>query len=150
VPGETAPSASETSSGAITPGAARVIPVPDVWADRLPRDLAAAGGSGNINMRSKQPNAIAVLVTSLMRSLKRIHPMLPTHAKTLALDAPKLKTTQNGLKAGPPILANAPKPNLAGWALGGAAPRRAILGGATPLAAKYAPTVNGLTAGSYR
>jgi hypothetical protein len=148
VPGEVVPSASDTSSGAIAPGARRA--VPDDWADRLPLALAPTGGSGNINMRSKQPNAISVLVTSLMRSLKRLHPIVQLRAKTIAAESLRLTTVQNRLKAGPPAIANAPKPSLAGFVLGGPAPHHVALGGGAPSAAKYAPTVNGLTAGSYR
>jgi hypothetical protein len=149
VPSETSPSASDVSS-AIAPGARRTTPVTDAWTDHLPRQLAPAGGAGNINTRSRQPNAITVLVTSLMRSLKRIHPIMLTRTKAMAAKTLKLGTEQNRIKVGPPAIANAPKSSLAGWALGGAAPRRPGLGGATSQAAKYAPIISGLSVGSYR
>jgi hypothetical protein len=112
----------------------------------LPRAVAPDGGAGNINIRTKQPNAISSLLANILRSLKRLHPASPPSAKAIAA---RLHATPSLVKPRVPAMASTPKPSLAGAALGGAASHRDILGGPAPLAARYATSLNGLTMGPH-
>jgi hypothetical protein len=85
---------------------------------------------------------ISSLLANLSQSLKRLHPLTAPRAKAIALP-PIKKPIKSGFGTNPrPV-----NPSLAGWGLGGAAPRRNILGGPTPLAMHYAPSINGSTIG---
>lgn len=117
----------------------------EVWADRLPRDIGAEGAAGNLKTHARQPTAISTLVASLLQSLKRLHPLAPPPAKAALGTQLKINAAKTRATIRSPTLASAPKPSLAGWALGGPAPRPAALGGPTPLAARYAPSINGVT-----
>jgi hypothetical protein len=117
----------------------------DTWTDRLPRGLAPEGFSGNLNIRSRQPTPISALVAGLLLSLKRVHPLAPPHANAALAPRPRIAIVQNRAALSSASLASAPKPSLAGWVLGGAAPQRAPLGGPASLAARYAPSISGMT-----
>jgi hypothetical protein len=117
----------------------------DAWADHMPRRAALAAGAGNINVRAGQPTAISSLVANILRSLKRIHPIVPPRARTVTAT---LKAMQNPAKLRVAAMTSTPKPSLAGWGLGGPVPRRGMLGGPAPLAGRYAANLDGLTMGS--
>jgi hypothetical protein len=120
------------------------------WSDRLPR-ATPAEGAGNLNNRTKQqPTAITTLVTSIMKLLQRIHPGTAPSAKELAARLTPLKTPPKRIPLITPTRAFPPKPNLAGWALGGATAPRGILGGPAQLATRYAPIIDGATPDRYR
>jgi hypothetical protein len=114
---------------------------PSLWTDRLPRVDALDGGAGNIKTRPKQPTVMTTMIAALLKSLKRVEPVAPAHLKALTAHPPKPATPQSHAA---PASINAPRP---GWTLGGTAPRPAALGGPTPLAARYAPSINGATVG---
>jgi hypothetical protein len=122
------------------------------WSDRLPRVTATSTeGAGNLNNRAKlQPTAVTTLVTSIMKSLQRIHPSAAPSAKELTARLAPLKTPPKRIALTTPTRAFPPKPNLTGWALGGATAPRGILGGPAQLANRYAPTINGATPDRYR
>jgi hypothetical protein len=137
-PSDPSPSSREASSG----GPAFVTDRPPAaWTDRLPREIGPDGASGNVKIRSKQPTAISSLVASIMQSLKRLHPLAPPPAKAAAATQAMINAGRNR----PPLRSSVPKPRLAGWGLGGPVPQRAVLGGPAPLAARYAPSINGMT-----
>ena len=143
-----APSA-ELGSGTGAPGAQRVLPQAEgsaaVWTDRLPRAAGAEEGAGNLKIHARQPTAVSTLVASIMKSLSRIHPSAVLSAKALAARLAMLKPPPKPFArvALLPTGAQPPKPNLTGWAVGGATPRRNILGGPAFYAPRYAPVING-------
>jgi hypothetical protein len=136
----------EPEAGA-APGAVRVEPAATgAWADRLPRSIPAEGGAGNLNIKSKQqPTAMSALIASLMQSLKRLHPLTLQRAKPVANP---LATKPLLHQARPALTASRPAPVRG--TLGGAASLRAGLGGPAPMAARYAPAINGATVASRR
>jgi hypothetical protein len=114
---------------------------PSLWTDRLPRADGLDAGAGNIKAKPKRPTMITTLIGALLRSLKRVDLGAPAHVKMAALHPPQPVVPQNHV---PPVSTIAPHP---GWTLGGAAPRPVALGGPTPLAARYAPRINGAALG---
>lgn len=160
LPGESQPpaevSAAELGSGAAAPGAERVLPQAEgasaMWTDRLPRTAGAEEGAGNLNIHARQPTAISTLVASIVKSLSRIHPSAALSAKALAERLAMLKPPPKPLARVTllPTKAQPPKPNLAGWAVGGAAPQRNTLGGPAFYAPRYAPVINGANFGFNR
>jgi hypothetical protein len=145
----------ELGSGAAVPGAQRLSPEAaggaEAWADHLPRFAGIAEGSGNLVIHNKQPTAVSTLVASMVKSLSRLRPSGVLTAKALAERIaalkPPLKHTAQPLL---PTRAPPPRAGLAGWAVGGAAPQHDILGGPALFASRYAPVINGATAGRYR
>lgn len=117
------------------------------WADRLPRAATAEeeAGSGNLTLHPKQqrPSAITSLLANIMRSLKHLHPTTPPSIKALATHNPK--PAPDRAKIEPPRAVAAANPHLMGWTLGGPIAPRNVLGGPTPLAARFAPSLNGAT-----
>ncbi len=145
--------ATELASGAAAPGAQRSVPetkdASEAWADRLSRAAAAVEASGNLKLHAKQPTAISTFVASIIKSLSRLHPGAAASAQALA-ERIAVKPQARRAATALPTRAVPAKPNLAGWALGGAAPQRNILGGPAPLAARYAPIVSGASVPRYR
>ncbi len=146
----------ELGSGAAVPGAQHLSPQAtggaEAWTDRLPRVAGIAEGSGNLVIHNKQPTAVSTLVASMVKSLSRLRPsgVLTTKAlaERIAALKPPLKHSAQPLL---PTRAPPPKANRAvGWAVGGAAPQHNTLGGPALFASRYAPVINGATAGRYR
>ena len=146
----------ELGSGAGAPGAQRIFPetrgAAAAWADRLPRASGAQEGAGNLKIHTKQASAVSTFVANIAKSLSRIHPSAVLSAKALAERMAVLKPPPKPFARatllptrGPP-----PKPNLTGWAVGGAAPRHNILGGPAFFAPRYAPVINGASFGFNR
>jgi hypothetical protein len=153
-PSVSLPSA-ELGSGAAALGARRLSPEAaggaEAWADHLPRIAGIAEASGNLVIHNKQPTAVSTLVASIVKSLSRLRASAVLSAKAVseriaALKPPPKHTVELLL----PTRASPPKPNLAGWAIGGAAPQHDMLGGPAFYAPRYAPVINGTTAGRYR
>jgi hypothetical protein len=145
----------ELGSGGAAPGAQRILAetkgASEVWADRLPRTAAAGEASGNLKLHTRQPTAISTFVASIMKSLSRLRPTATLSAKALAQRMAALKPLpKHSTELLLPTRAPPPKPNLAGWAIGGTAPQRNILGGPASLAARYEPFVSGANVPHYR
>jgi hypothetical protein len=147
LPSESQPSDSSPSSGEISSAGPAFVTErqSEAWSDRLPREIEPDGASGNVKIRSRQPTSISLLVASIMQSLKRIHPLAPPRSLAAVGMRTRVSAAQNRSTFRSTARANVPKPSLAGWGVGGPAPQRAILGGPTPLAARYAPSINGMT-----
>jgi hypothetical protein len=141
LPSESAPPQSLPSADQPSSATMATRPEPSLWTDRLPRADGLEAGAGNIRARSKQPTVITTLIAALLRSLKRVDLGAPAHLKAAALHPPKPAAPQNHAA---PVSAIAPH---TGGTVGGAAPRPAALGGPTPLAARYAPSINGAAIG---
>jgi hypothetical protein len=147
LPSESMPVASSlTSSETSVATAAEGARSTQKWTDRLPREAGVEeeAGAGNLALHPKQnqPNAITSLLANIMRSLKRLHPTAPP-IKLPATHNPKLATSR--APVGSPRVVAAANPHLMGWTLGGPTAPRGILGGPTPLGARFAPSLNGAT-----
>jgi hypothetical protein len=142
VPIVSSPTLSETSAATAGEGARST----EKWTDRLPRAAANEddSGAGNLalHLKQKQPSAITSLLDNIIRSLKRLHPTT-TPVKLATTHSPN--PAINHVKTGAPRVAAAANPHLAGWTLGGPVAPRYVLGGPMPLAARFAPALNGAT-----
>jgi hypothetical protein len=147
VPPESPLTSTEPSTAAAAPGAQRTLPAaragPDTWTGHLPRALGAESGAGNITLRPKQPTVIATLVGTILKSLQRIRSTALGNAKPAARHLPLIKAAQSRAKRGQTTAAAVPRPSPAGGGLGGAAPRRAALGGPVPWPARYVSSIDG-------
>lgn len=146
-PPTTTPPAAEVDSTSAAPGAQRIFPKTEstsgAWTDHLPRTGAVAELSGNLKVHATQPSPISTLLASIMKSLNGTHPSMVQSAKALAERMAIPKPLPKRAELVLPTRAMPPKPNFAGWAVGGAATQRNTLGGPAFYAPRYAPVING-------
>jgi hypothetical protein len=115
---------------------------PGSWTDHLPQASAAAGGAGNIRLQTKQPTALSTLVANLVQSVRRLHAAATPPIRPARGLQSVNKTAQGPAKPKMPVTMP-PTIGVARGGLGGPTPVRPVLGGPHPLAANYAPSING-------
>lgn len=104
----------------------------------MPLTMGGATGVGNIHIRTSRSSPLSRLAVDLMEQVKRIHP-IPQQVR--AKRPPTLKVERE--IANPVRLAEATKERPATFGIGGPAALKSALGGASPLASKASPVING-------